>query len=59
MIYPAYDPSYAATGNSSTQLWGLEIDHTGDYVGTPPEPLTGAGRALYLPPTPPPLHTKE
>ena len=57
MIYPTYTPlSGAEAGNSTTQLWGLEIDHTGDYVGTPPEPLTGAGRALYPPPTSPPLN---
>jgi len=44
VIYPKYAAfAEAQTGNSPTQLWGLEIDHTGDYVGTPPNPLTGDG----------------
>ena len=43
VIYPKYTPfGGAEAGNSSTQLWGLDEDHTGDYIGTPPEPLTGA-----------------
>ena len=46
VIYPTYTPfSGAADPSSTTQLWGLEIDHTGDYVGTPPEPLTGDGES--------------
>jgi len=46
-IYPAYTPlSGAEATGSTTQLWGLEQDHTGDYIGTPPQPLTGDG-AIY------------
>ena len=34
MIYPAYDPSYAADPNSTSALYGLNEDHTGDYIGS-------------------------
>jgi len=43
VIYPAYDPSYSAVPNdSNTALYELP-DNSADYVGTPPEPLTGDG----------------
>jgi len=45
-IYPAYTPfSGAEASGSTTQLWGLEQDHTGDYISTQPNPnpLTGDG----------------
>ena len=35
VIYPAYTPfSGAEAGNSTTQLYGLDLDHTGDYIGS-------------------------
>lgn len=34
VIYPAYDPSYAEAPGSTSQLYGLDIDHTGDYIGS-------------------------
>jgi len=43
VIYPTYTPFGGAAEPGTSQLWGLEIDHTGDYIGTAPEPLTGDG----------------
>jgi hypothetical protein len=48
VIYPTYTPFGGAAEPGTTQLWGLEIDHTGDYIGTPPEPLTGDGTSCVL-----------